>query len=97
MAKLLASPRLMSGLFTAGFAFMEKDKVCRAAKAGKLTEQLFGSVWNVAKWSAIPAVLAVCNPAGAAACSALALASFILPSIIPEVDVTENDGNGVLA
>ncbi len=84
----LGSKILGLGL-TGAFAIPEYGKLSKAAKKGKLKEQIFGSVINVGKWSAIPALIALTNPVSGTAVVATGLAGLILPELIEDIDVTK--------
>lgn len=80
----------MSGLFI----YPEIGKVKNAAKEGKTFQQILGSTVNFGKWMAIPAALAMCNPVSVAAATAVGIAGFILPTLVPDIDVAEKKEEG---
>ena len=73
----------------------EVEKLSKASKQGKLGKQILASVLNVGKWGAIPAVLALANPITVLPCALAGLAGFVLPELIPDIDVTEEKGQGL--
>jgi len=77
------------------FIYPEIGKVQNAAKEGKALKQVLGSTINFGKWMAIPAALAMANPVTIVGAAAVGLAGFVLPSLIPEIDVTENSHQGL--
>lgn len=76
------------------FIYPEIGKVKNAAKEGKALTQVLGSTVNFGKWMAIPTVLAMTNPVTVVGAAAIGLAGFVLPSLIPEIDVAENKHQG---
>ncbi len=76
------------------FIYPEIGKVQNAAKEGKALKQVLGSTVNFGKWLTIPALLAMTNPVSVAGAAAVGLAGFVLPSLIPEIDVAENKHQG---
>ena len=83
----------MTGLFVVP----EIGKISAASKQGKTMKQVLASTVNVAKWTAISALLACANPVGVTACAAIGLAGFVLPGLIPDIDVTEGEKKSYLA
>ena len=77
----------------AAFLVPEVGKVQNASKEGKTFQQILGSSVNFGKWMAIPAALALLNPATVAAATAVGVAGFILPNFIPDINVAENKEN----
>lgn len=75
-----------SGGMVALMGIPEIGKISAASKKGHTAKQIFGSVINVGKWSAIPAAIALFNPVGVAACAAAGIAGFVLPDLIPDLD-----------
>ena len=79
---------------SAAFLVPEVGKVQNASKEGKTFQQILGSTVNFGKWMAIPAALAMCNPVSIAAATAVGVAGFVLPSFVPDIDVTEKKEEG---
>lgn len=78
----------------AAFLVPEVGKVQNASKEGKTFQQILGSTVNFGKWMAIPAALAMCNPVSVAAATAVGVAGFVLPTLIPDIDVAEKKEGG---
>ena len=76
------------------FIYPEIGKVQNAAKEGKAFKQVLGSAVNFGKWMAVPAALAMTNPVTAVGAAAVGIAGFILPNLIPDIDVAENKHQG---
>ena len=69
--------------------WQEGGRMSKAVKEGKTIKQLMGSTVNFGKWLAIPAALALLNPATVVAATAVGVAGFVLPYFIPDIDFTE--------
>lgn len=89
----IGSKALGLGL-TGLFIYPEIGKVQNAAKEGKALKQVLGSTVNFGKWMAIPALLAMTNPVTVVGAATVGLAGFILPSLVPEIDVAEKKNQG---
>lgn len=105
--KKLASKVLSKGLsfgLPALFAIPEISKTYNAGKSsdkakteekydwGAMLKQLPKSAVNFGKWFAVPAIIAgIFNPVGVLACSAVALAGFVVPSLIPDIGEEEEE------
>jgi len=76
-------------------AIPETGKIAQASKQGKTAKQVLNSIVNIGKYFAIPAAMTII-PGGIAATALFTVAgNFILPSLIPDLDVNKDSNQSL--